>query len=142
MHAPLFTEIPVCFFPSELHGDQVDKTEIKMKLEEDKMHSTQEVLFDFIAQSLADFIKDNNIAPGLPLGVTFCFPTDQTSLSSGILIRWTKGFTASGAVGRDVIEMLKDAFTRRGGVSLLRARITAHSIQLWLTHFAVTEPHI
>ena len=142
MVAPLFTEILVCFSLSELHGDQVDKTEIKMKLEEDKIHSTQEVLFNFIAQSLADFIKDNNIAAGLPLGVTFSFPIDQTSLTSGILKRWTKGFTASGAVGRDVIEMLKDAFTRRGGVSLLRGGITAHSMQLWLTHFAVTAPPI
>ena len=104
-----------------------------MKLEEDKIHSTQEVLFDFIAQSLADFIKDNNIAAGLPLGLTFSFPIDQTSLTSGTLKRWTKGFTASGAVGRDVIEMLKDAFARRGGVSLLHGGITAHSIQLWLT---------
>ena len=94
-----------------------------MQLEEEKIHSTQEVLFDFIAQSLADFIKNNNITAGLPLGLTFSFPIDQTNLTSGTLKRWTKGFTASGAVGRDVTRMLKDAFARRG-VSLLCVGIT------------------
>ena len=89
-----------------------------MKLTEETIQTTQEVLFDFIAKALADFVKKHNITNKLPLGFTFSFPVDQTSLTSGTLKRWTKDFTASGAVGRDVIEMLKEAFARIGGVSL------------------------
>lgn len=104
--------------PSELRGDKVEQEEVKMKLTEETIQTTQEVLFDFIAKALADFVKKHNITNKLPLGFTFSFPVDQTSLTSGTLKRWTKDFTASGAVGIDVIEMLKEAFARIGGVSL------------------------
>jgi len=33
------------------------------------------------------------------LGFTFSFPVKQTSIDSGILINWTKGFAVSGTVG-------------------------------------------
>ena len=49
---------------------------------------------------------EHNITQKLPLGFTFSFPVKQSSLISGDLIRWTKDFTASGAEGRDVVEML------------------------------------
>ena len=88
-----------------------------MKLEDETIQSTQKVLFDFIAKALADFVKKHNITNKLPLGFTFSFPVNQTSLTDGTLKRWTKDFTASGAVGRDVVEMLKEAFARIGGVS-------------------------
>ena len=87
-----------------------------MKLTEETIQTTQEVLFDFIAKALADFVKKHNITNKLPLGFTFSFPVEQTSLTSGTLRRWTKDYTASGAAGRDVIEMLKEAFARTGGV--------------------------
>lgn len=32
-------------------------------------------------------------------GFTFSFPVKQTSIDSGILIKWTKGFAVSGTVG-------------------------------------------
>lgn len=32
-------------------------------------------------------------------GFTFSFPVKQTSIDSGILIKWTKGFSVSGTVG-------------------------------------------
>ena len=102
--------------PSELHGDKVEQEDVKMKLTEETIQTTQEVLFDFIAKALADFVKKRNITNKLPLGFTFSFPVEQTSLTVGTLRRWTKDYTASGAVGRDVIDMLKEAFARTGGV--------------------------
>ena len=33
---------------------------------------------------------------------------------AGILLRWTKDFDAKGAMGKDVVQLLQQAFTRRG----------------------------
>lgn len=55
-------------------------------------------LLDFVASSLKDFIEKegNGLEQPSPrrreLGFTFSFPVKQTSVSSGILIKWTKGF--------------------------------------------------
>ena len=86
----------------------------QMKISEEKKTGTQQELFDFIAQSMADFLKKYNINHKLPLGFTFSFPVAQTSLTSGTLKQWTKDFDAKGAVGRDVVEMLQEALVRRG----------------------------
>ncbi len=58
---------------------------------------------------MAQFIEEHSIKTRLPLGFTLSFPVHQTSLTEGTLIRWTKDFSASGAVGRDVVDMLKTA---------------------------------
>jgi hexokinase len=55
-------------------------------------------LFDFIASLLKDFVEregggpENSLNKRRELGFTFSFPVKQTSVSSGILIKWTKGF--------------------------------------------------
>jgi len=56
-------------------------------------------LFDFVATSLKEFVeKEDNKDSDCPpvrrreLGFTFSFPVKQTSVSSGILMKWTKGF--------------------------------------------------
>lgn len=44
------------------------------------------------------------------MGFTFSFPVQQTAINRGTLIKWTKGFTASGVEGQDVVELLNKAF--------------------------------
>jgi len=44
------------------------------------------------------------------LGFTFSFPVEQTSIHSGKLIAWTKGFSVKGVEGKDVVQLLNDAF--------------------------------
>ncbi|XP_014519877.1 hexokinase-3 [Vigna radiata var. radiata] len=83
------------------------------------MTSTSEDLFDFIASSLKDFIAKegdgSNISQGRrELGFTFSFPVKQMSVSSGILIKWTKGFSIVDMVGRDVAACLQEALIRNG----------------------------
>ncbi|XP_022153069.1 hexokinase-3-like [Momordica charantia] len=90
------------------------------------MTSTGNDLFDFIASSLKEFIdkgKDSEVLLGgrRDLGFTFSFPTKQTSISSGVLIKWTKGFSIGDMVGRDVTECLEQAMNRKG----LNIRVTA-----------------
>ena len=52
----------------------------------------------------------------LPIGFTFPFPMKHESLTRGRLIRWTKDFgdTGPGAEGEDVVQLLKEAASKRG----------------------------
>jgi hexokinase len=61
-------------------------------------------LFDFIASALANFVATEGEEVHLPegrqreLGFTFSFPVKQTSIASGTLIKWTKGFSIEDTV--------------------------------------------
>ena len=90
---------------------QIDK---KLIIDDATKKSTQETLFNFIADCLKEFVTEHKLSKKLPLGFTFSFPVKQTSLIAGTLIRWTKDFEADGAVGRNVVELLREALHRRG----------------------------
>ena len=77
---------------------------------------------DYLADSVDTFLtthptsKDDDCAsasPDIPLGLTFSFPVEQTALGSGTILTWTKGFSATDAVGHDVVKLLQDAFDRK-----------------------------
>ncbi|KAJ8750730.1 hypothetical protein K2173_015911 [Erythroxylum novogranatense] len=84
------------------------------------MTGSSDALFDFIAAALAKFVATEgeglHISPGRQreLGFTFSFPVRQTSISSGTLIKWTKGFSIQDAVGQDVVGELTKAIERVG----------------------------
>ncbi|CAN6456783.1 unnamed protein product [Victoria cruziana] len=71
------------------------------------MVGSSEELFDFIAEALAKFVakegEDFDIQSGRQreLGFTFSFPVEQTSIASGTLIKWTKGFSIDETVSND-----------------------------------------
>uniref|UniRef100_A0A8C6TI74 Hexokinase-2 n=1 Tax=Neogobius melanostomus TaxID=47308 RepID=A0A8C6TI74_9GOBI len=78
------------------------------------MQGTGEELFDHIVSSIADFLEYKGMkGASLPLGFTFSFPCYQSRLDKGILLKWTKGFKASGCEGQDVVKLLKEAVRRR-----------------------------
>ncbi|XP_028850949.1 hexokinase-2 isoform X2 [Denticeps clupeoides] len=80
---------------------------------QDLMQGTGEELFDHIVHCIADFLEYMGMrGVSLPLGFTFSFPCHQTRLNQGILLKWTKGFRASGCEGEDVVTLLKDAIHR------------------------------
>ncbi|VEL06909.1 unnamed protein product [Protopolystoma xenopodis] len=79
----------------------------------DKMLGTGEELFDYIAQTLHNFLDSHGLAETVfSLGFTFSFPCEQHSLSESILVRWTKGFAALNVEGRNVAKLLQDAIDR------------------------------
>lgn len=84
------------------------------------MVGTSMELFDFIAAALAQFVDTEGDEFHLPegrqreLGFTFSFPVNQLSISSGTLIKWTKGFSVNGTVGEDVVSELSKAMERQG----------------------------
>ncbi|EFJ10895.1 hypothetical protein SELMODRAFT_269350 [Selaginella moellendorffii] len=82
------------------------------------MVGSNEDLFDFIATELASFVASEGegfyLLPGQQreLGFTFSFPVKQTSINSGTLMKWTKGFAIAETVGKDVVEELQGAMHR------------------------------
>lgn len=92
----------------------------QVSIPQDLMFGTSEELFDFIASGLAKFAEKESgefqLLQGRKreLGFTFSFPVKQTSISSGILIKWTKGFAVSGTSGKDVVACLNEAMQRQG----------------------------
>lgn len=79
-------------------------------------------LMDFIALSIKEFITIQHInakivehsfnSDTLELGFTFSFPVTQTAINAGKLLRWTKGFSCPGAVGKDIVQLLQEALDR------------------------------
>ncbi|CAD7946322.1 unnamed protein product [Amoebophrya sp. A25] len=49
----------------------------------------------------------------IPLGFTFSFPTLQTSLKSGTLVAWAKGFQTTGCLGENVCRLLQQELETR-----------------------------
>jgi hexokinase len=80
------------------------------------VRGTGEQLFNFIAQSMKRFLDENQIelSDKRKLGFTFSFPMKQSSIATGILINWTKGFSATGVVGSNVVDLLDAALARYG----------------------------
>ena len=82
------------------------------KLKDDIIQRDQKVLFDHIALCVKQFLAENGIEERLPLGFTFSFAVKQTSLTRGVLQGWSKKFDADGAVGEDVVRLLREALAR------------------------------
>ncbi|KAK4390786.1 Hexokinase-2, chloroplastic [Sesamum angolense] len=108
--------------------ERVVETEFEqVSIPQELMFGTSEELFDFIASGLEKFAQKETGKFSLPqgrtreLGFTFSFPVKQTSIDSGILIKWTKGFAVSGTAGKDVVACLNEAMKRQG----LNMRVSA-----------------
>ncbi|KAG9270492.1 hexokinase-4 [Astyanax mexicanus] len=99
----------------EERGWKVETKHHMYSIPEDAMTGTAEMLFDYIAECISDFLDKHHIKhKKLPLGFTFSFPVRHEDLDKGILLNWTKGFKASGAEGNNVVGLLRDAIKRRG----------------------------
>ncbi|TXG73250.1 hypothetical protein EZV62_001829 [Acer yangbiense] len=97
----------------------LDKDVERQTIPQHLMTGTSEDLFDFIASSLQQFVEKegNGSTPSFvrrELGFTFSFPVKQSSVSSGLLLKWTKGFAIEDMVGKEVCECLQQALIRKG----------------------------
>ncbi|CAB5191382.1 unnamed protein product [Rhizophagus irregularis] len=101
-----------------LEGDgKVSVRQQKYKVSDSLKNGDARHLFDYLADCVDKFLSEFNISSSaedkLKLGFTFSFPVDQTAINKGNLIYWTKGYTCSGAVGKDVVFMLQDSLNRK-----------------------------
>ncbi|XP_063051017.1 hexokinase-2 isoform X2 [Engraulis encrasicolus] len=108
---------------------------------QETMQGTGEQLFDHIVQCIADFLEYKGMKGAtLPLGFTFSFPCQQNRLDQGILLKWTKGFRASGCEGRDVVTLLKDAVHRHEGFDLDVVAVVNDTVGTMMT-CGYEDPH-
>ncbi|XP_074522485.1 hexokinase HKDC1-like [Halichoeres trimaculatus] len=77
-------------------------------------------LFDHVAESLKDFMHERNISVEKkhPLAFTFSFPCEQARLDQGNLLSWNKRFRVRGLRGKDVVQALRNAVDRAGGMDV------------------------
>ncbi|XP_049785326.1 hexokinase type 2 isoform X6 [Schistocerca cancellata] len=113
----------------ELEGEKFHMDSKIYAIPQSIMLGTGVQLFDHIAECLANFMKEHQMAHlRLPLGFTFSFPLTQKGLTKGYLERWTKGFNCSGCVGEDVVQLLKDALARRNDINVYCAAVINDAI--------------
>ncbi|KAG6519218.1 hypothetical protein ZIOFF_022710 [Zingiber officinale] len=111
--------------PSMILNNKVECQPIPKEL----MTGTIEELFNFVALTLKKFVQreekgvDQISDNTKDLGFTFSFPVKQLSVSSGLLIKWTKGFSVKDDVGRDVAQCLNEA--------MLKVGLNMHVAALW-----------
>ncbi|XP_033479456.2 hexokinase HKDC1-like [Epinephelus lanceolatus] len=77
-------------------------------------------LFDHVSESLKDFMHEKNISleKKHPLALTFSFPCEQSALNQGLLLDWSKNYQARGLQGKDVVQALRGAIERTGGMDV------------------------
>ncbi len=88
----------------------------KFVLKKKHITGTGKALFDFIAGCIKTFMDEYkiDISEKHSIGFTFSFPMKKRRVSSGILLRWTKGFKARGVEGKDVVKLLNESLKRKG----------------------------
>ncbi|KAH7686375.1 Hexokinase protein [Dioscorea alata] len=103
-------------------GKRVVKQEfVEVAIPPNLMVGTVDDLFDFIATELEDFVNSEGEGFHFPdddyrpreIGFTFSFPVKQSSIASGVLVKWTKGFNITNMVGEDVVAELSRAMAKR-----------------------------
>ncbi|XP_039118973.1 hexokinase-1-like [Dioscorea cayenensis subsp. rotundata] len=103
-------------------GKRVVKQEfVEVAIPPKLMVGTVDDLFDFIAAELEDFVNSEGEGFHFPdddyrpreIGFTFSFPVKQSSIASGVLVKWTKGFNITNMVGEDVVAELSRAMAKR-----------------------------
>lgn len=88
--------------------------EAKYRLTPGQITGPGDALFDAIAAYVRKFLKDHAFTRPYALGYTFSFPVKLLGIDEGILIKWTKDFSASGVVGRKIVTLQRQALKRKG----------------------------
>ncbi|GFN85707.1 phosphotransferase [Plakobranchus ocellatus] len=73
-------------------------------------------VFDFIAESIQDFVNRHGLAKSdekIPLGFTFSFPSLQVSLNQSVILHWTKTLRCPDGIGDDPVALLEAAIARK-----------------------------
>ncbi|KAF5671864.1 putative glucokinase [Fusarium denticulatum] len=101
-----------------LHGDSTfDVFQRKHFVPHDiRVHSSHKPLFHFIALKIQDLLREHtsersseSSEVSFNLGFTFSFTCEQTSISSGTLVHWDKGWDIPSTVGQDPCALLQEA---------------------------------
>ena len=97
----------------EIHDKKIAMSHEQYAMDDSLMKGTGSKLFGYIAECLANFANHHKVDTLCSVGFTFSFPIDQKSLTSGNLIKWTKGYSADGVEGKDIVKLLHDEVDKR-----------------------------
>ncbi|KAI8070804.1 hypothetical protein BC940DRAFT_295600 [Gongronella butleri] len=107
-----------------LGNGRVKVLEVKHAITPELRVGTGEAFFDWIADAVEELVtikarhlfKPEQVTgqEALFLGVCWSFPVDQTAVNRGTILRMGKGITLSETEGRDLADMLHEAFDRKG----------------------------
>lgn len=99
--------------------EELEKIENKMD-QKIKAYSGKE-LFSFLADEVISFLERPSVKSligkdkeSIDVGFTFSFGFVQTSIASGTLYLWSKGFSANDIIGQDVAGLLSSQLTEKG----------------------------
>ncbi|KAK5696816.1 hypothetical protein LTR97_008120 [Elasticomyces elasticus] len=111
------TNLRVCWITLKGQDAETEIIQEKYLLPTELKTGSADALWDFITNSLAEFIKSQHLGgtreEPLPLGFTFSYPAIQEYIDHGKLQTWTKGFDIDGMEGEDVASQLRDAMDKR-----------------------------
>jgi hexokinase len=99
-------------------GSAPEVTSRKFSLSPEETDRDAETLFGALARSIKSFAAEMGGGVARSLGFTFSFPIRQTSIDKGELIVWTKGWSAEGVVGHDVVALLNEALARESATGV------------------------
>ena len=97
----------------KIHDKKIEMSNKQYAMDDSLMKGTAAKLFGYIAECLAKFAAEHQVSQLCSVGFTFSFPIHQTSLTSGSLIKWTKGYSADGVEGNDIVKLLHEAIDKR-----------------------------
>lgn len=131
-----------------LNGDHTYKIEqLKSKIPEELLEEIgveSDDLFGYLARRTKAFLTRNHpellkpnkegVFEKIKMGFTFSYPVDQTSLNSGTLIRWTKGFNIPDVVGKDVVKLYQDQLVSHGLDMIDIVALTNDTTGTFLSH--------
>ncbi|KAK2680321.1 hypothetical protein RAB80_005502 [Fusarium oxysporum f. sp. vasinfectum] len=116
-----------------LHGDSTFEVFQRKHLvpHDIRVHSSHKPLFHFIALKIQDLLREHKSSGSsdsseacFNLGFTFSFTCEQTSISSGTLVHWDKGWDIPSTLGQDPCALLQEAIDE---ISLpVRVRVLAN----------------
>nr|XP_019954510.1 PREDICTED: putative hexokinase HKDC1 isoform X1 [Paralichthys olivaceus] len=97
---------------------EVEMEERIYPIPQEKLVGSGAELLDHVSESLKDFLQEKNISleKKHPLAFTFSFPCEMSALEQGSLLSWSKNFRARGLQGKDVVQALREAIGRTGGM--------------------------
>ena len=136
-----------------LNGDNTFKMEqMKSKIPDELLDDegvTSEQLFGYLGRRTVAFVKKyhpeflnkGDDIPPIRLGFTFSYPVDQTSLNSGTLIRWTKGFKIEDTVGKDVVQLYQQQLDAQGLGMIKIVAMTNDTVGTFLSHCYASGSH-
>ncbi|KAI8958466.1 hexokinase-domain-containing protein [Daldinia sp. FL1419] len=111
------TNLRVCLVTLNGQGEEIKIEQHKYCVPPEIKTGTSRQLWDFIADSLDEFIKSYRLTANrddrLPLGFCFSYPASQHSIDHGILKTWTKGFDIDGVEGEDAARQLRNVLAER-----------------------------